>query len=78
MTQLEKKAQFAGIREAHPTPEDIDEADWPSYRILALFDAYRKPLHGPIAARRIGLDQLRSECPHFDEWIGKLEYYARH
>ena len=78
MTEVEKQAQFAAIRAAHATPEYIDETDWPSYRILALFQAYRKPLHGPIAAKRIGLDQLRAECPHFDEWIGKLEHYARH
>jgi len=78
MTEVEKQAQFAAIRVAHATPEQIDETDWPSHRILALFQAYRKPLHGPIAAKRIGLDQLRAECPHFDEWIGKLEHYARH
>lgn len=78
MTEAGKRAQFAAIREAHPTPEHIDETDFPSYRIVALFQAYRKPLHGPITAKRIGLDRLRAECPHFNEWIGKLENYARH
>jgi hypothetical protein len=78
LTEDGKQAAFAAIRAAHPTPEHIDETDWPSRRIHALFRGYRKPLHGPITAKRIGLDRLRSECRHFDEWIGKLECYARH
>jgi len=78
LTEVEKQAQFAAIRTAYVTPEDINENDWPSYRILAIFQAYRKALHGPIAAKRIGLARLRAECPHFDDWIGRLENYARH
>ena len=28
---------------------------------------------GIIAARKIGLEKMRRECPHFSEWITKLE-----
>jgi len=77
MTAMGKQAEFDAIRASYPTPEQIDEGDWPSYRILALFHSYRKALHGPITAKRIGLDQLRAECPHFAEWVGKLEAYAQ-
>lgn len=77
MTEMDKQQQFHSIRLDYPTPEHINEKNWPSHRIFALFRSYRKRLHGPIAANRIGLDRIRSECPHFNEWIGKLEHYAR-
>jgi hypothetical protein len=78
MTEMEKQGHFAAIRTSYPTPEDIDEDDWPSRRILTLFPSYRKRVHGPITAKRIGLARLRAECPHFNEWISKLEEYAHH
>jgi hypothetical protein len=77
MIERHKAIQFAAIRKSCLTPEDIDETYWPSHRILGLFHQYRKALHGPLVATRIGLVRLRSECPHFAEWIGKLERYAR-
>src|SRR2546423_490590 len=30
---------------------------------------YEKPLHGSIAASRIGIDTMLPECPHFQEWL---------
>lgn len=45
----------------------------PSRRIGGLVRAYRKPLHGPIAAARIGLDALRRACRHFGQWLERLE-----
>lgn len=45
----------------------------PSRRIRGLVRAYRKPLYGPIIAGRIGLDALRTACPHFGQWLGCLE-----
>jgi hypothetical protein len=71
-----KQTKFAAIRNAHNTPEDIDETDWPSYRIKALFPTYRKNLHGPTVAKRIGLQKLREECPHFNQWLIRLESFA--
>jgi len=77
MTDMSKQAQFQAIRESYPTPEDIDEVNWPSKRIVSLFRAYRKALHRPLVAKRIGLERLRAECPHFAAWISKLEDFAR-
>ena len=77
MTDMSKQAQFQAIRESYPTPEDIDEVNWPSKRIVSLFRAYRKALHGPLVAKRIDLERLRAECPHFAAWISKLEDFAR-
>jgi hypothetical protein len=41
-----------------------------------LFPSYKKTLHGPTTAARIGLEQIRKECPHFNDWIKKLEKFA--
>jgi hypothetical protein len=73
-----KQGEFAAIRGSVQTPEEINERPEfaPSRRILNLFPSYKKALHGPITAARIGLRQIRMECPHFDEWMRKLEVFA--
>lgn len=78
MTESWKQAQFAAICSSAPTPEEINERPQfaPSKRIEALFPAYKKALHGPTAAMRIGLDRIRAQCPHFDGWIRRLEAFA--
>lgn len=78
LAQPEKQPQFAAIRDAVTTPEEINErSEWaPSKRITKLFPDYRKTLHGPIVAGRIGLARIRAECAHFDWWMRQLESYA--
>jgi hypothetical protein len=78
MTEPHKESKFAAIRARVATPEDINERPEfaPSKQIEALFPSYKKTLHGPNAVARIGLDKIRSECPHFDEWMRKLEAFA--
>ncbi len=63
------------IRRGFSTPEDIndDPNTTPSARVLKLFPAYRKRLHGPLTTGRIGLDTMRRECAHFNQWVGRLE-----
>lgn len=34
---------------------------------------YQKILHGSDIAHKIGLDAMRKACPHFDEWLRKVE-----
>ncbi len=66
---------FREIRQEFECPEDIDDSPVtaPSKRIENLFPGYEKPLSGVIAALEIGLQTMRSECPHFDEWLKRLE-----
>lgn len=45
----------------------------PSKRILAELEGYKKTLHGPIAITNIGIDKIRQLCPHFNEWLSKIE-----
>lgn len=56
-------------------PEAIDDGrkTCPSRRIRNIVRAYRKRLHGPIVTKRIGFPALCEKCPHFAEWIGRLE-----
>ena len=48
----------------------------PAARILQYLPGYRKALHGPLIASRIGLAALRQRCPHFAAWIDRLERLA--
>jgi hypothetical protein len=69
LTQLENiKSQFG-------SPEEIDDDPLtaPSKRIKNVYPAYQKRADGPTIAQRIGLELIRQECPHFNEWLTKLE-----
>jgi hypothetical protein len=68
-------ARFRKIREKFATPEDINDSrnTAPSKRVESLVDDYQKPLHGVLAALEIGLHRIRAACPHFNEWINRLE-----
>jgi Domain of unknown function (DUF4276) len=79
LTQPNLEERFAEIRAAFATPEDINETpnQSPSKRIETVAPFYRKTLHGPSTTKRIGLKVLRAECPHFSEWLSRLETYAR-
>jgi len=69
LTDLER------IRASFQTPEDIndDPQTAPSKRITEIVPGYYKTVHGPMLTRRIGLNILRHECHHFNEWLEWLE-----
>lgn len=69
------RTHLEGIRNGFPTPEDIndDPSTTPSARVLNVFPGYRKRLHGPLTTGRIGLDAMRRECAHFNQWVSRLE-----
>ncbi len=71
----DSEKDFQSIRDGFDTPEEIndDPKTAPSKRIEALFPEYRKPLHGTLASKRITVEVMRSECPHFDEWLTHIE-----
>ncbi|MDJ0674365.1 MAG: DUF4276 family protein [Calothrix sp. MO_167.B42] len=57
------------------SPEHIndDPQTAPSKRILRLFPDYEKPWHGSLIALDIGLDIIREQCQHFNQWLTRLE-----
>lgn len=70
---------FQAIRDGFETPEEIDDSPdtAPSKRVLDLIPKYQKPLLGTLAVLEIGLDTIRKECPHFNDWVTRLERAAR-
>jgi Domain of unknown function (DUF4276) len=61
--------------EAHETPEEINHGQHshPKYRIQARIPEYDENIAGPLLAEAIGLPTLRERCPHFGEWLTRLE-----
>jgi hypothetical protein len=67
LTQI--KASFSSPEEINDDPETS-----PSNRLGKLYGkTYNKPILGSLIALEIGLEQIRAECPHFNEWVSKLE-----
>jgi len=68
---------LASVADQHESPELIDDgqATAPSKRIIAEIPEYggAKPTVGPMVAEAIGLHRIRAACPHFSEWLTKLE-----
>lgn len=58
-------------------PEEVNETPHsaPSKRIIKYLPDFagQKAQAGPLVAGQIGLSALRNKCPHFNEWITKLE-----
>jgi hypothetical protein len=70
-------AALQAIADGYPTPELIDDGQHsaPSKRIAAELPDYldAKPAVGSQVAELIGLDVIRSKCPHFAAWLTRLE-----
>jgi hypothetical protein len=82
--QVESQDEFARyfqqVVDSAGDPEAINDGyeTCPSRRITNKVRGYQKPLHGPIIAKRIGLDVVRQRCPHFATWLARLESLCRH
>lgn len=65
------------IANQYQTPELINDGQQtaPSKRIMAQFPDYEraKSTFGPQLAEHIGLQVIRSKCPHFNQWLSHLE-----
>lgn len=70
-------AALQSITDTHDTPELIDDGPQsaPSKRIIKHLPDYAdaKPVVGPQVAELIGLPLIRGRCPHFNEWLTRLE-----
>ena len=69
-------AALTAARNAVPSPEHIN--DRPETKPAAHLErelknpSYHKRRHGPIAAKKIGLNKIEAECAFFAEWLTKL------
>lgn len=70
---------FQTIRNQFSSPEEINDSPQtaPSKRVEALVPGYEKPLLGTLAVLEIGLEPIRRECPHFNDWLSCLESWPR-
>ena len=75
LSNIKKQKKLEEIKERYHSPEEINDGDntAPSKRIMQLFPNYEKPLGGSLIAIGVGLDNIRAECPHFNEWLTWLE-----
>jgi hypothetical protein len=70
-----REPDLTRIRASFQTPEEIndDPQTAPSKRLENIFPRYNKPFFGIVISKRIGLNAIRAECPHFNQWISRLE-----
>lgn len=77
---LKKDGDITSLPVCAADPELVDEgfATAPSKRIIRAVPEYAraKASAGPDIAEIIGLDVLRRKCPHFGEWLSRLEALA--
>jgi Domain of unknown function (DUF4276) len=45
----------------------------PKARLRSLAGGYKETADAPILIEKIGLSSIREQCPHFSEWVGRLE-----
>ena len=76
--QVGLENHLSKIRAGFASPEAINDSPHtaPSKRILQLMPGYQKRLDGVNAAQAIGLERMRAECPHFNDWLQGLELLA--
>lgn len=60
-------------------PEEIndDPANAPSKQLEALKNGYRKVANGKTISETIGVQTIRRQCVHFNNWLTKLESLQR-
>lgn len=70
-------AALKAIADSYETPELINDGahSAPSKRITVQFPDYKKAkaVVGSQVAERIGLQVIRDKCPHFSQWLLRLE-----
>lgn len=68
-------AQLLAVRNGFATPEDINDEPQtaPSKRVLTIYRSYRKVIEGTVAAQHVGIEAMRRQCPHFHQWVSRLE-----
>lgn len=61
------------INNKFESPEHINDDNPPSKRIINWLPGYDKISDGPLLAIEIGIEEIRKQCRHFNEWLSNLE-----
>lgn len=67
--------KITNILDKYSNPEEIndDPAKAPSKQLEALTNGYRKVASGKTISAVIGIQTIRKKCPHFNNWLTRLE-----
>jgi hypothetical protein len=57
-------------------PEHINGNQPPARHLSAHVRGYSKIIHGIPIAQKIGLPKIRAACPHFNDWLSRLDSLA--
>ena len=68
--------RLAKVRAEFESPEEINQEQPPSKRILQIVGNYDKAFFGSLIALAIGLENIRASCPHFNAWLTQIEQVA--
>ena len=61
------------LSDFHSKPEEINTTLSPSERLSRAKANYGKTLHAHRIMLKIGIDAVRAACPHFNDWMTRLE-----
>ncbi|BBD54877.1 hypothetical protein NIES204_21750 [Planktothrix agardhii NIES-204] len=69
--------KLVSLCQSFESPELINDGEQtaPSKRIIQAIPSYEgaKVSVAPLTAQKIGLENIRQKCPHFNQWIERLE-----
>lgn len=70
-----KRKDMIQVIQDFPNPEDINDQPntAPSVRLMKLIPGYEKVLYGIEILQQHGMPTLLARCPHFRDWVNKLE-----
>jgi len=68
--------QIQEILEEYNSPEEIndDPTKAPSKRLIALKNGYRKVAYGKTISEAIGIQIIRGQCAHLNDWLTRIEH----
>jgi len=73
--ELMDKTTLENVLDTYSNPEMIDDGieTSPSHRLKLIIPAYDKVLYGYYLAEEIGIERMRDKCPHFNDWLTRIE-----
>lgn len=70
---LKLKIRQASQQAGNPELIDQGETSHPKARLRNLNTGYKETSDGPTLLEKIGIDAIRTACPHFSAWLRRLE-----
>lgn len=65
--------KISKIKQSFRNPEEINLDNPPSKRIYDIYPSYGKEADFVLAIIDVPITTIRAECPHFNQWLTKLE-----